>query len=419
MGVTDRGARARAAAPSIADDEGSPVRRRATVRTGRARAVTGAADETDAGAATGVWRPAAPAGTTASAAWASSPAGGSVGPGPLLGPSVGTPSGVRWTAAVEGGADRGAPRPARRETAASGTAVSAAQWVAAGAPEPGGIWAAGPFGAALIGAPRPTGRVAEPDGDAGASDQRLTVRAGAEPCSGGIERPAAGGDPAVPGDAVAATRSGNDAAEGAPAAGVPGGRAVRWATATGAPLVVRGRTGGVTVAEGATDGRCLTGSSSWAGEGTGSRKASATPAADAPIAAIGARWAGLVGMGACEVRLGTVETRATTMPAGASTPVSWPSVPTIGGSGRCPGTASRNGPAGATTGGGAMVRWIAGSVAQAPVGGPGRSPADGTIAGSLAAGPSGVTGEGPSDGVLRPNGQGRRTGLTPPRTGAC
>src|SRR5262249_32178574 len=109
-------------------------------------------------------------------------------------------------------------------------------------------------------------------------------------------------------------------------------------------------------------------------------------------------------------------------PAGAAGLVSCPSGVTIGGSEACPGTWAMNGAAGATTGGGPATRWIGGSDRHAPVGAIGASAAAIVTApppsgASEAARPAEPAGPPPAD-VLRPNGHGRRTGLTPPRTGA-
>jgi hypothetical protein len=197
-----------------------------------------------------------------------------------------------------------------------------------------------------------------------------------------------------------------DAAAGAEADDVADAPADRCATGAGELAWVSGLADGVTVAAGATAARVRTGAA-------GSGSAQASSAAQSTAAGAAWRWSWRVGIGADEVRLGTAASLAITSPGGADGPASWPSGETMGGSGRCPGTASRNGFAGATTGGPATVRWIGGRDAHAPVGAAARNPAGG--AGSedgegAAAGPSGVA-VGPSDGALRPNGQGRRTGL--------
>jgi hypothetical protein len=115
---------------------------------------------------------------------------------------------------------------------------------------------------------------------------------------------------------------------------------------------VRGRAVGVTVAAGETAARRRTGGGSGAASGTGSGEDQAATAA--PAAA--RRWTGRVGIAAWEVRLGTADGFATTSPGGADGPVSWPRGWTIGGSPRWPGTASRNGPDGATRGAPDTVR---------------------------------------------------------------
>ncbi len=151
-------------------------------------------------------------------------------------------------------------------------------------------------------------------------------------------------------------------------------------------------------------------------ETTGSASGSAIGMASWPADAC--RWSGRVGSGAWDVRLGTARVCATTMPAGALGLESWPSGVTIGGSGACPGTPARNGAAGATTGGGPAVRWIGGSVRQAPVGATGASARVDEPAGAADVPPAADPEVDPAPDVLRPNGHGRRTGLTPPRTGA-
>ncbi len=210
---------------------------------------------------------------------------------------------------------------------------------------------------------------------------------------------------------------------------------------------VSGCEAGVTVADGATAARVRTGAGSVAGtiavaptsdtaaaEGSTLRETTAavssSSVAVARVSAAGpsaCRWTGRPGSGAWDVRLGTARGCATTRPAGAAALDSCPSGVRIGGSGACPGTSARNGAAGATTGGGPDERWIGGSVRQAPVGGigaaaPGTEPPVVSPAGST---PDGVPEpasperlDAPSSDVLRPNGHGRRTGLTPPRTGA-
>ena len=137
------------------------------------------------------------------------------------------------------------------------------------------------------------------------------------------------------------------------------------------------------------------------------------------------RWTGRVGMGVREVRLGTVETCATTRPGGRRRPRSrGPAAARSAAAGGGPDTSARNGVAGATSGGGAdgpldgrqrapRRRWPARVRGAA-----GRSEAARPVTRRRGRPPACREGC-PSDGVLRPNGHGRRTGLTPPRTGAC
>jgi hypothetical protein len=344
---------------------------------------------------------------------------------------------------VEAGGELiGAPRPERRDAAVSGdwmaepcdTGVPATD--ARGALSPVSVLR-GASGALDTGAPRPAGGVA--DVDVEDSAQRLTVRTGPVPRGGGVVRL-----PAVRDDPCAA----NEAEDGRPDAlkaadGLTAGPRERCVTATGSGPLVRGLAAGVTVAAGATVARCRIGAVSTATEAAATegvagiaevgvaatRAASSGPADQSAAPSLGAavlearRWTDRVGMGAREVRLGTVETWAVTRPGGADGPVSCPSGCTIGGSGRCPGTSARNGAAGATKGGAPVVRWMGGSVAQAPVAGASEAATGASWAAPTGEAPSRASSgmwEGcPSDGVLRPNGQGRRTGLTPPRTGAC
>ena len=210
-------------------------------------------------------------------------------------------------------------------------------------------------------------------------------------------------------------------------------------------LWVSGRDAGVATADGATAATVRIGGSSGAVDGaiddgdaapgdadsawretTGASSASQAGAAvepDSPAAAC--RCTGLPASGALEVRLGTACGCATTRPAGALGLDSWPSGVTIGGSPAWPGTSARNGAAGATTGGGPDERWIGGNVRHAPVGRIGTSagdddaptdgqPATGTPAPASATEPE----DAPRSLSLRPNGHGRRTGLTPPRSAA-
>ena len=208
---------------------------------------------------------------------------------------------------------------------------------------------------------------------------------------------------------------------------------------------VSGRDAGVATADGATAGTVRIGGSSGAAAGvhdegdaapvdadsawretTGASSASQAGAAveaDSPPAAC--RWTGLPGSGALEVRLGTACGCATTRPAGALGLDSWPSGVTIGGSGAWPGTSARNGAAGATTGGGPDERWIGGSVRHAPVGRIGAAAGDDdapTDAEPAPGAPPPASAPEPEDAPrslsLRPNGHGRRTGLTPPRSDA-
>ena len=97
----------------------------------------------------------------------------------------------------------------------------------------------------------------------------------------------------------------------------------------------------------------------WTAAGSGS--------AAAPVAAW--RWTGRPTSAALDVSDATAWVGAATSPDGASGVTSCPSWPTIGGSGRAPGTSARNDPAGATTGGSPLTRWIGGSDDHAPVGG--------------------------------------------------
>ncbi len=349
---------------------------------------------------------------------------------------------MRWATVPAGGAPIGSPRPPRRdpdgaadegaadeddvtdEVDADGAGAGpAADDVDAGDADDAVDVGDVPV-PAESGAPSPAGGVPAP----GPSAQRLTVRAGGVPRGAGR-----GADPEEPGAETGGAvldepgpvpeRTGREAEADAAEAEADADDADRCSPlATGAGAVVSGRDEGVTVAAGETDGNNRSGASA-----TGSDQApeashpgspAADPAADAAAEAA-RRWTGRVGIGACEVRLGTAGF-ASTRPTGAEAPVSWPSGVTIGGSGWWPGTASRNRSEGATRGGPLSVRWMGGSWAQAPVGAASSdTECTGAAEPAASAGPSGAASEGPSDGVLRPNGHGRRTGVTPPRTGAC
>ncbi|HYO43134.1 MAG TPA: hypothetical protein VES19_08055 [Candidatus Limnocylindrales bacterium] len=335
--------------------------------------------------------------------------------------------GIRWATLPAGGALMGVPRPRRDAADRSGPAGEVDAGAAtdgvdadAGAPTDSAEVADGEGPAvaggiaAPSGAPRPAGGVPA----LGLSAQRLTVRAGgvgrgAEPLDPGAE--ADGALPVAPGPVpvLVGRMLGADVDD----AGEPADEDRCTAPAVVAGAVVSGREEGVTVAAGGTVGSDRTGVS-----GSGSDQApAASGAGSAAAAAAARRWTGRVGIGVLAVRLGTAASRATTRPAGAAGPVSWPSGVTIGGRGWWPGTASRNAAAGATTGGAPVVRWMGGSRAHAPVGAarPGPELAGATEPGADVAGPSGAASEGLSDGVRRPNGHGRRTGVTPPLTGAC
>jgi hypothetical protein len=262
----------------------------------------------------------------------------------------------------------------------------------------------------------------EAPGDEARSAQRLVVAwAGSR-----------GADPDEAADIVVARAGGTELA----VVVAPGWAALRETRGAGAAGArVSGCAAGVTVPEGAIVASRRTGT----GSGSVARVAAAAADAGTGCSAAGAstvvagavadpcaarRWTGRVGIGACDVRLGTGWAWATTRPGGADGPASWPSGVTMGGSGRWPETSWRNGAAGATSGGAPTVRWIAGSEAQAPVGGAtALAPlvvAAGVVDARAPTPPSsGCVEGGPSGDVLRPKGQGRRTGLTPPRTGAC
>ena len=135
----------------------------------------------------------------------------------------------------------------------------------------------------------------------------------------------------------------------------------------------------------------------WTAPGSGS--------AAAPAAAW--RWTGRPTRSALDVSDATAWVGAATSPDGASGVTSCPSWPTIGGSGRAPGTSARNDPAGATTGGSPLTRWIGGSDDHAPVGGASVGGAREAVASGVGSGSAGAASE-------RPNGHGRRT-VTPPQ----
>lgn len=326
-----------------------------------------------------------------------------------------------WAADAPGASLMGTPRPGRRAPDSGPDGPGALAALEEAEEEEADPWAPGDSGL-----PRPAGGVAAAE----CSAQRLTVRAG------GVPRAAEGGRfPVAPGaetiGAAPDELAGDPTAWRRPPAASADGAVADAALADGvAPGVadvpdrercpalvagacVSGRSGGVTVAAEATDGIDRTGASA---PGSDQASASSQAGAAAVIAVLARRWTGI---GALDVRRGTALGLASTRPAGAAGPVSWPSACTIGGRGWCPDTCSRNAAAGATTGGPPIVRWIGGSCAQACVGAAG--PVDMVVPSEAAddAGPSGASGEGPSDGVLRPKGHGRRTGVTPPRTGAC
>ena len=313
----------------------------------------------------------------------------------------------------------GAPRPARREAALNGGCAAFARDADAVSSAPARPWSLWPDES---GAPSPTGVGVVPGGAVDDSAHRLVPRPGPAPRGGGVWRLSrVVGWPVVDNGAAAGDPDGVADADEARAGPVD-----RWATATGSGLLVSGRVEGVIVAPGATVASWRIGAPAptvvavAAGTATSYAAPKSSPAAAGDAVR---RCAPRVGMGVCDVRLGTVDTCATTRPGGAAAPVSCPNGCTIGGSGRWPGTSARNGVDGATSGAAETVRWMGGSLAQAPVAGAG--------AGAAALSETGPTGDAPSpasscsreacpsDGVLRPNGQGRRTGLTPPRTGAC
>jgi hypothetical protein len=189
------------------------------------------------------------------------------------------------------------------------------------------------------------------------------------------------GPAGLPGDAAAAAGAKADKADEVNGAGAVAAEEDRCAV-TGATsgARVRGRAAGTAVAAGATVGMCRIGS----GSGSEAPPASRLHAGSGSGAPAARRWTGRVGIGAEEVSDGTADGRARTSPAGAVGATSWPSVCTMGGSGRWPGTEARNGAAGATTGTGPVVRWIGGSVAQAPVAGARAGPAESGDAGAAA-----------------------------------
>jgi hypothetical protein len=301
-------------------------------------------------------------------------------------------------------------------------------------------WAVALAGGTLIGAPRPARRVGPDDAtgiDGASVGSSANRRRGA-----GTGRPAL----AVDRDTLGADAGRRlDGCSGSPvvAAGDeprPVSKLARDGAAgsgasTGA-LCVNGRAGGVTVAAGATDGIVRIAGSSGATraaaqgagedgstdrETTGATASSGSQAGSVAWAAtsgLACRWMGRLERGAWDVRLGTACGCATTRPGGALALDSWPSGLTTGGSGVCPGTPARNKSAGATTGGGPAVRWIGGSVRQAPVGRIGVSAGAEAAAGALRPASPAEPVDAPSVDVLRPNGHGRRTGLRPPRTGA-
>jgi hypothetical protein len=275
-------------------------------------------------------------------------------------------SGARWTAVV-GGAVSGAPRPGRRGLAADP------------ADEAGGT------GVATVGAGAldVAGDVA---GDAG--------REAAEEVEEIEEvwtfvRWASGRSAPPAGGVHASTRVSDR--EGASAA-APG--ATTDSCRSGSAIVVDGPAAlGADAADAADDD-----ADRWTTSGSGS---AASPAAAAW------RWTGRSTSAALDVSDATACDGAATRPDGASGVTSCPSWPTIGGSGRAPGTSARNEPAGATTGGSPLTRWIGGSDDHAPVGGASVGGAREAVASGVGSGSAGAASE-------RPNGHGRRT-VTPPQ----
>jgi len=200
---------------------------------------------------------------------------------------------------------------------------------------------------------------------------------------------------------------------------------VRWTSGRSAPAAggvhastrVSDRDGASAAAPGATTDSCRSGSATVAdGPALGPDPPDAADDADrwtaagsgsaaAPAAAW--RWTGRSTSAALDVSDATACVGAATSPDGASGVTSCPSWPTIGGSGRAPGTSARNDPAGATTGGSPLTRWIGGSDDHAPVGGASVGGAGEAVAPGVGSGSAGAASE-------RPNGHGRRT-VTPPQ----
>ena len=208
---------------------------------------------------------------------------------------------------------------------------------------------------------------------------------------------------------------------------------VRWASGRSAPAAggvhastrVSDRDGTSAAAPGATTDSCRSGSTIVA-----DGPAALDAPADDDAAEDADRWTGAApapdppqrpprpgaGPAGRRVPRSTSATRprgpgAATSPDGASGVTSCPSWPTIGGSGRAPGTSARNDAAGATTGGSPLTRWIGGSDDHAPVGGASVGGAGETVASVVGSGSAGAASE-------RPNGHGRRT-VTPPQSVAC
>ena len=246
--------------------------------------------------------------------------------------------GSRCATELAGGLASGAPRPARLDAAVSWGCAAEPEDAAAPAADAGEVawWVAAVCPASVevaSGAPSPAGGIADVEA-AGDSAQRLTVRTGPVPRGAGVVWPLPDGDD--PGAVYAAAPGRPEALEAADA--VAADPLERWATATGAGDWVMGLAAGVTVAPGATAARCRIGPAVLeAADGppvdglpasiaarSASIGASAQAVASSPWVAAPAAWcwAGRVGMGAREVRLGTVETCATTRPGGADGPVS-------------------------------------------------------------------------------------------------
>jgi hypothetical protein len=215
------------------------------------------------------------------------------------------------------------------------------------------------------------------------------------------------------------------------------GRSTGDAVGVAGSARVSDRSGGRTDASGGTTARLLVGGSAAIGAtGAGAARAAAaageTALAEGPAGAAAAagvaegdhdppasdagtstarRWTGRCTSGLWDVRAATGWTGASTSPAGARELTSWPRGWRIGGSGRTPGTPSRNRALGAMSGASPTARWIGGSDRQAEFGRAGVSVPPAGAGGSVSSRDSG-------DAVERPKGHGRRT-LTPPQIGAC